>query len=159
MDRDTFEDTISESKEESIAKAIKLLQEEHLINEPLKRPEISVAKVLVRFVLWLSVIGVFLFLCIHFSKIFHISPYILHSVAAIGCLLIIALKGRSMVCNSVLLYQKYAPETMRRSCLFTPSCSEYMLLAVEKYGVVVGVYKGIRRLLRCHQPNGGVDYP
>jgi putative component of membrane protein insertase Oxa1/YidC/SpoIIIJ protein YidD len=34
-----------------------------------------------------------------------------------------------------------------------------MILAIEKYGVVKGVIKGIRRILRCNYPNGGIDYP
>lgn len=57
------------------------------------------------------------------------------------------------------LYQKKAPYYIRSSCRFEPSCSEYMILSVEKYGCFKGVYKGIRRLLRCKPPNGGVDYP
>ena len=44
-------------------------------------------------------------------------------------------------------------------CRFTPTCSEYMLLSVQKYGVCKGVLKGINRLLRCHYPNGGEDWP
>lgn len=59
----------------------------------------------------------------------------------------------------VLLYQKYAPESMRASCLYTPSCSEYMILAIKKYGCIKGFTKGVKRVRRCHTPNGGIDYP
>jgi len=59
----------------------------------------------------------------------------------------------------VHLYQHYAPDELRRQCLFTPSCSEYMILAVEKYGVVLGVFKGAKRLFRCRGLNGGIDNP
>lgn len=59
----------------------------------------------------------------------------------------------------VKLYQKFAPEKVRRSCLFYPSCSQYMLLAIEKYGFWKGFWKGLKRLGRCHYPNGGEDYP
>jgi len=59
----------------------------------------------------------------------------------------------------VHLYQNKAPDKVRLRCVFEPSCSEYMILAVNKYGFLVGVLKGINRLLRCHPPNGGVDYP
>ncbi|MBR0277413.1 MAG: membrane protein insertion efficiency factor YidD [Clostridia bacterium] len=55
-------------------------------------------------------------------------------------------------------YQHYAPDRVRLKCVFEPSCSEYMLLAVNKYGFFKGLFKGIKRLLRCHPP-GGVDYP
>jgi putative component of membrane protein insertase Oxa1/YidC/SpoIIIJ protein YidD len=34
-----------------------------------------------------------------------------------------------------------------------------MLMAIDKYGVVRGVWKGINRILRCKYPNGGIDYP
>jgi putative component of membrane protein insertase Oxa1/YidC/SpoIIIJ protein YidD len=34
-----------------------------------------------------------------------------------------------------------------------------MIMAINKYGLFRGVYKGIRRLLRCKPPNGGEDYP
>lgn len=60
---------------------------------------------------------------------------------------------------TVLNYQKFAPESLRKACLFTPTCSEYMLLAIKKYGFLKGFLKGIKRLFRCHPPNGGVDEP
>jgi uncharacterized protein len=43
-------------------------------------------------------------------------------------------------------------------CRFEPSCSTYMLQAVERYGAGRGVWMGVRRLLRC-QPlcRGGYD--
>lgn len=59
----------------------------------------------------------------------------------------------------VLLYQKFAPISIRKSCLFEPSCSTYMLMAIDKYGFFKGFVKGIKRILRCHYPNGGEDYP
>lgn len=43
-------------------------------------------------------------------------------------------------------------------CKFYPSCSEYMMQAIEKYGCVKGVFLGIKRLLRCHPfAKGGYD--
>lgn len=56
-------------------------------------------------------------------------------------------------------YQKKAPYYLRASCRYEPTCSEYMILAIKKYGCIRGVYKGILRLFRCKPPNGGVDYP
>ena len=38
----------------------------------------------------------------------------------------------------------------KNTCKFFPTCSEYTIQAVEKYGVFVGLYKGFRRVLRCH---------
>jgi putative membrane protein insertion efficiency factor len=45
-----------------------------------------------------------------------------------------------------------------RVCRFHPSCSQYMLEAVVKHGVVKGVLFGLKRLGRCHPWNpGGYD--
>ena len=73
------------------------------------------------------------------------------------CSIIIHLK-RIMI-FIVRLYQLWAPEMMRKSCLFTPSCSEYMILSIEKYGCIKGFIKGVIRIRKCHTPNGGIDYP
>lgn len=44
------------------------------------------------------------------------------------------------------------------SCRFTPTCSEYAMQAIEKYGALRGAYLGARRLLRCHPfHSGGYD--
>jgi putative membrane protein insertion efficiency factor len=45
-------------------------------------------------------------------------------------------------------------------CRFIPSCSEYFILAVRKYGPVRGTWKGLRRVARCHPWHpGGYDPP
>lgn len=36
------------------------------------------------------------------------------------------------------------------SCRYTPSCSEYSKQAIEKYGVLKGIWKGLTRVMRCH---------
>lgn len=66
---------------------------------------------------------------------------------------------KKIIISLVRLYQKKAPYHIRSACRFEPTCSEYMILAVQRYGCFKGVLKGIRRLLRCKPPNGGVDYP
>lgn len=38
----------------------------------------------------------------------------------------------------------------KNTCKFFPTCSEYTIQAVEKYGVLIGLYKGFCRILRCH---------
>ena len=43
-------------------------------------------------------------------------------------------------------------------CRFTPTCSQYAMEAVEKYGAVKGGYLALRRILRCHPfHEGGYD--
>jgi putative membrane protein insertion efficiency factor len=35
-------------------------------------------------------------------------------------------------------------------CMMYPSCSEYMLQSLEKYGSIKGVFRGTKRVFRCH---------
>jgi hypothetical protein len=45
-----------------------------------------------------------------------------------------------------------------KTCIFTPSCADYTYEAVEKYGAVRGLAKGLKRVLRCNPfSKGGYD--
>jgi len=85
-----------------------------------------------------------------------------HVIAAAACAAALTLffNFRRLVTGLILIYQRYAPEKLRAACIYEPSCSNYMLMAMEKYGTVKGIIKGIKRLMRCRYPNtGGIDYP
>jgi putative membrane protein insertion efficiency factor len=43
------------------------------------------------------------------------------------------------------------------TCRYAPSCSEYGIQAVRKYGAIKGSWLGFKRLMRCH-PWGGSGY-
>ena len=62
-----------------------------------------------------------------------------------------------LVISVVKMYQRYISPLMPRSCRYSPTCSEYMIEAIEKKGVVSGIPTGIWRVLRCH-PLGGSGY-
>ncbi|KAA5217934.1 membrane protein insertion efficiency factor YidD [Bacteroides finegoldii] len=65
-----------------------------------------------------------------------------------------------MLIGIVKLYQRYAPEETRRKCLYKPTCSEYAILALKKYGLVKGLYKIYIRLFKtCRGIEYGIDYP
>ena len=66
---------------------------------------------------------------------------------------------RNFLIGCVLLYKALAPMSLRDRCRFEPSCSTYMVMALKKYGALRGFIKGIRRITRCHPPNGGIDLP
>ncbi len=60
----------------------------------------------------------------------------------------------------VFVYRWTISPLLGRCCRFEPSCSQYFILAVRKYGVVVGFLKGLARILRCHPWHpGGYDPP
>ena len=57
-------------------------------------------------------------------------------------------------------YQLLISPWLGRNCRFTPSCSAYFILAVKKYGPIIGPMKGIWRICRRNPFNtGGEDYP
>ncbi|MHC4479570.1 MAG: membrane protein insertion efficiency factor YidD [Planctomycetota bacterium] len=47
-------------------------------------------------------------------------------------------------------YQLYVSPLTPGTCRFRPTCSQYMLEAIRKKGLVVGLAKGLLRLLRCN---------
>lgn len=63
------------------------------------------------------------------------------------------------ICKKLLLfYKKYVSSTIHASCIYTPTCSMYTYDAIDKYGAVVGILKGMRRILRCNPfRKGGFD--
>jgi putative membrane protein insertion efficiency factor len=65
---------------------------------------------------------------------------------------------RRIVMLPIRGYQKFISPALPPSCRFSPSCSQYMLEAVSKYGALKGIWLGLRRLIRCHPFNpGGYD--
>ena len=60
----------------------------------------------------------------------------------------------------VRFYQNRLSQYIGGGCYYEPSCSQYMLLALQKYGAIKGLVKGLRRLVSCRPGcNGGIDYP
>ena len=66
---------------------------------------------------------------------------------------------RFIAVGIVRLYQRYAPDEIRNRCMFEPSCSEYTIQAIQKYGTFRGLYRSIRRMKRCNPNGGGFDPP
>jgi len=81
---------------------------------------------------------------------------ILYIILLALCILFCA---KRIVIFLIRLYQRYGSYEIRSMCLFIPNCSEYMVLAIKKYGLIKGIKKGIKRFNRCCDPNGGIDYP
>ena len=73
-------------------------------------------------------------------------------------LLVLLLTLKYILIWFIRVYQRYAKSETRLRCCYTPSCSEYAILALKKYGLVIGSIKAFKRLLRCGPP-GGIDYP
>ena len=57
----------------------------------------------------------------------------------------------------IKIYQYFSKHTPP-VCRFTPTCSEYTRQAIEKYGVIKGIWLGIKRISKCHPwHEGGYD--
>jgi len=60
--------------------------------------------------------------------------------------------------TTLRIYKRWISPAIPSACRFYPTCSEYMMQAIERYGVLRGIGMGLRRLLRCHPfHQGGVD--
>jgi uncharacterized protein len=67
----------------------------------------------------------------------------------------------------IRLYQRYLSfdtgllrslNLTEKACRFTPTCSEYTYQAINSYGIMTGLWLGIKRIIRCHPWNkGGYD--
>jgi putative membrane protein insertion efficiency factor len=68
-------------------------------------------------------------------------------------------KAGKIVLVSILKgYKKYISPILPKSCRFYPTCSEYAIDAIIKYGVLRGSIKSMYRIIRCNPFNkGGYD--
>ncbi len=57
----------------------------------------------------------------------------------------------------VQFYKKFISPLTPASCRFQPTCSSYMLEAIELHGAIRGFWLGIKRIAKCH-PWGGSGY-
>ncbi len=60
----------------------------------------------------------------------------------------------------IRLYQWTLSPLLGSSCRYIPSCSTYMVMCIERFGVLKGVLLGMKRLAKCHPFSGfGYDPP
>ncbi len=64
-----------------------------------------------------------------------------------------------LVLDVIKLYRTFISPFLPPSCRFTPTCSEYAMQAVEKYGAIRGSWMGFKRILRCQPFSKGGDDP
>ncbi|WP_300304205.1 membrane protein insertion efficiency factor YidD [Anaerosolibacter sp.] len=59
----------------------------------------------------------------------------------------------------VKIYRKYISPLKQPSCRFYPTCSQYALDALSKYGAIKGTILSIKRILKCHPFHPGGHDP
>jgi uncharacterized protein len=62
---------------------------------------------------------------------------------------------RALALAPLRFYKRFLSPLLPPMCRFEPTCSIYMMQAIEKHGTLRGVWLGIRRLARCHPFNPG----
>ncbi len=64
---------------------------------------------------------------------------------------------KTILISIIRFYQRFISPLTPPACRFTPTCSQYTLEAIQKYGALKGTWLGIKRICRCH-PWGGSGY-
>jgi putative membrane protein insertion efficiency factor len=57
----------------------------------------------------------------------------------------------------IRFYRAFISPLLPPSCRYTPTCSEYAMIALKKHGVLKGLWLSVKRIMRCH-PWGGSGY-
>ncbi|AGA70917.1 hypothetical protein Desdi_3534 [Desulfitobacterium dichloroeliminans LMG P-21439] len=65
---------------------------------------------------------------------------------------------KAILVGLIRFYQRFISPLKRPSCRFYPTCSEYSIQALQKYGVIKGSWKSLVRISKCHPFHpGGYD--
>lgn len=68
---------------------------------------------------------------------------------------------KKIIIKAIKIYQKVISPIIQFKgihCKYYPTCSEYTKQAIEKYGIIKGMYLGTKRILRCNPfSKGGYD--
>lgn len=66
---------------------------------------------------------------------------------------------RIIIIGLVKLYRLLISPIKNGHCVYYPTCSAYMLISVREWGLIKGVWLGIKRVLKCNpKHSGGIDY-
>ena len=64
----------------------------------------------------------------------------------------------NLIVAALRFYKRWISPLLPSACRFEPTCSEYMMEAVQRHGPARGIWLGLRRLSRCHPfGQGGYD--
>ena len=93
------------------------------------------------------------------SKYFYSVKTDIMSLTIFFLVIYVLVTAKRFIIFLIRIYQRFAPDHVRNKCRFEPSCSEYMILSIEKYNLLKGIKKGSKRCKRCNVSDGGYDYP
>lgn len=135
------------------------LVRKYVLERPLTRPDITFKKAAGRIIVIViisAVISTAVFLILSFSgiQIEKIKIYLCFFTVEFFLLM------KRTAILAIHLYQHYAPDEVRRRCLLKPTCSEYAIIVIKKYGALIGIIKiWIRLNYRCRGRIYYIDEP
>lgn len=130
--------------------------EEYQIKRILSIPKTNKMMLLVWIVLLLALVA----LCVVVGAL--LLNKICPRIVFITVLLVVVFEsyGRFLGIKTVECYQHYASKETRRRCLCVPSCSEYAILCLKKYGLIRALHKIRKRLyVTCQGSDYVIDWP
>ena len=135
------------------------LVRKYVLERPLYRPPVTYCKAFLLFfvsALCLTVVSIFAFLLFRLFGIAVNKKLFFAVFYSAG----FAIFARWLGVLGIRLYQHYAPEEVRRRCLLKPTCSEYAVIVIKKYGLLIGGIKTwIRLNYKCRGDVYYIDEP
>ena len=66
--------------------------------------------------------------------------------------------ARRICIAPIRIYQRVLSPVLPDACIYTPTCSQYAIEAIEKHGILQGCWLAMRRIIRCNPlHDGGYD--
>ena len=135
------------------------LVRKYVLERPLYRPSVTYFKAFLLFfvsALCLFAISIAVYYALRLFGVFIGKKIFFIAFYAVAFLILARWAG--ILC--VRLYQHYAPEEVRRRCLLKPTCSEYAVIVIKKYGLLIGGIKTwIRLYYKCRGDVYYIDEP
>lgn len=130
--------------------------ESYVQSRNLTRPKTKKWEVIFSFAMLLILIVIVFLVCINI-KLCIIGKTLFLFLA---CILLVELHLRFCLLQLVKCYQHYAREEVRRRCLCIPSCSEYAMISLRKYPLIIALLKIKKRLYKtCDGEAYKLDFP
>ncbi|TLU65366.1 membrane protein insertion efficiency factor YidD [Thalassotalea litorea] len=67
--------------------------------------------------------------------------------------------AQTIVIAPIKAYQRWLSPLLGNNCRFNPTCSNYAITAINRFGVVKGCWLAIKRILKCHPMHAGGNDP
>lgn len=149
----------SSTKEDLVSFDIQQQIRDYVLLRPLPRPSVKKGRIVSRIIMFETIAISLGFIFMHYlpkGDGFWISQ----SSFLATHLLCFAFCAKRAAIGTIKIYQHYASDNVRRRCMLRPTCSEYALLALQKYSFIKAMIKIYNRVtITCGGSEYKIDYP